>query len=186
MINDLNPAIAALLAAAATLVVMMVVMQRRVAALQDRLALAQSQHHADLDNARSAADAKVAEHRTACEAEFKAKLEEARAHQLSVVVHPFVRTRKNDGWLTKESTADVGYKYQLMLQGIPCFAAHDVVVESSVHKEMNHETIAFLQQKAEQLANIAFAAKGGVLASTVSMGKTAISSAQTKAGSKPA
>lgn len=176
MLNDISPALLALLASALTAVVMLLLMQRRVAALQERLALAQAQHHGELTRARDDADSRIAQHRADNEAEFKLKLEEARDHQLSVTVHPFVRTTKNDGWFAKESQAEVGYKYQLMLRGIPCFAAHDVVVESSSHKEINKETLALLQEKAEQLASVAFAAKAGPAMPIVNMAKTAISS----------
>ena len=176
MLNDMSPAILALLASALTAIAMLLLMQRRIASLQERLTLAQTQHHSELTRARDEADARIAQHRADNESEFKLKLEEARDHQLAVTVHPFVRTTKNDGWFAKESQSEIGYKYQLMMRGIPCFASHDVVIESSTHKELNQQTMALLQQKAEQLAGVAFAAKAGPAAPIVHMAKTAISS----------
>lgn len=40
---------------------------------------------------------------------------------LTVLVHPFVNTSVDKGLIRNSSVIEVGYKYQLLVQGIPGF-----------------------------------------------------------------
>lgn len=117
------------------------------------------------DRAREALN--QAEHR------FSQTLEDQKNSSLSVVVHPFVNTEAQRGVFTKETKVEIGYKYQLFVQGLPCFEPHTMVLESTAHKEVDQETLDFFKTKAEQAAEAAVLVKGGGAA------KTAITIAKT-------
>lgn len=107
------------------------------------------------------------------EQRFSQSLEDQKNSALSVVVHPFVNTEAQKGVFTKETKVEIGYKYQLFVQGLPCFEPHTMVLESTVHKEVDQQTLDFLKTKAEQAAEAAVLVKGGGAA------KTAITIAKT-------
>ena len=107
------------------------------------------------------------------EQRFSQTLEDQKNSALSVVVHPFVNTEAQKGVFTKETKVEIGYKYQLFVQGLPCFEPHTMVLESTVQKEVDQETLDFLKSKAEQAAEAAVLVKGGGAA------KTAITIAKT-------
>ena len=100
------------------------------------------------------------------EEQFNIRLKEQSQSTLSVTVHPFVNTSRQRGLLTSETLVEVGYKYQLLIQGLPCFEPHTVVVETTREKEVNDEAIELLKSKAVELAQLAASAKGGGLAGT--------------------
>lgn len=107
------------------------------------------------------------------EQRFSQTLEDQKNSALSVVVHPFVNTDAQKGMFTKETKIEIGYKYQLFVQGLPCFEPHTMVLESTVQKEVDQQTLDFLKSKAEQAAEAAVLVKGGGAA------KTAITIAKT-------
>lgn len=148
-------------AAMATALLFTLWSHKRTAEQQERLTALTTEHHEALARVRAEAQARIDQSRAEFEAEFQRKLKDHEASQMTIAVHPFVKTQKNDGWFAKESAVDVGYKYQLMIQGIPCFASHEIVIESSHHKELNEERMKILLEKAEQLAEAAISFKGG-------------------------
>lgn len=96
---------------------------------------------------------------------------------LTVLVHPFVNTSVDKGLFRNSSVVEVGYKYQLLVQGIPCFPAHDVVVERQTKVETDEAAIAAWSAKALVLAEAAAKIKGGGIASTlISVAKTVVQS----------
>ena len=107
------------------------------------------------------------------EQRFTQAFEDQKNSALSVVVHPFVNTEAQKGVFTKETKIEIGYKYQLFVQGLPCFEPHTMVLESTVQKEVDQQTLDFLKSKAEQAAEAAVLVKGGGAA------KTAITIAKT-------
>lgn len=78
---------------------------------------------------------------------------------LSVVLYPFVNTTGERGLFVRESKIEVGYKYQLHVQGLPCFEPHTIVVETTQHKEIREEMVEALKLKALQFAQTAIDAK---------------------------
>lgn len=79
------------------------------------------------------------------------------------------------GIFSSESRIQIGYKYQLHVQGLPCFEPHSVVVEETVHKGVNDELLNVLQEKAVQLAQAAIEAKAGSAGKVIfSVAKVAI------------
>lgn len=107
------------------------------------------------------------------EQRFAQTLEDQKNSALSVVVHPFVNTEGQKGIFTRETKVEIGYKYQLFVQGLPCFEPHTMVLESTVHKEVDQKMLDLLKDKAEQAAEAAVLVKGGGVA------KTAITIAKT-------
>jgi len=80
---------------------------------------------------------------------------------LTVVVHPFVDTTEDKGMFKKSTTVEVGYKYQLMVQGIPCMEPHRMVVETQTKSEVDADAFKAFSEKALALAEAAVQVKGG-------------------------
>lgn len=108
------------------------------------------------------------------EENFAERLREQSQSGLSVTVHPFVNTSKQKGLFTSETLVEVGYKYQLLIQGLPCFEPHTVVVETTREKEVNDETIELLKSKAVELAQLAASAKSGGLSAAFTIARAAV------------
>ncbi len=108
------------------------------------------------------------------ERHWKDRLDAQSKLGLSVVLYPFVSTVAERSLFTRETKVEVGYKYQLLVQGLPCFEPHVVVVETAQHKEMNEETIELLKSKAVEFAQAAIEAKGGGAANIFSIAKAAV------------
>ncbi len=107
------------------------------------------------------------------ELRYSQALEDQKNSALSVVVHPFVNTEAQKGIFTKETKVEIGYKYQLFVQGLPCFEPHTMVLESTVQKEVDQQSLEYFKNKAEKAAEAAVLVKGGGAA------KTAITVAKT-------
>lgn len=136
----------------------------------------QSRHREMLDAARN--EERHHAQRAIKEAEdrYERKLKEQSESALSVTVHPFVRTEVEKSLLSKQHKVEIGYKYQLFVQGLPCFEPHAVVVESGIHKELNQETIDLLKNRAQDAAETAVQIKsGGVASKVISIAKAALS-----------
>ena len=94
---------------------------------------------------------------------------------LTVVVHPFVNTAVEKALFKKTSRVEIGYKYQLMMQGIPCLEPHSFVVETQTQSEVDAEAIKAFGEKALALAEQAAQVKGGGVAGTlISVAKTVV------------
>jgi hypothetical protein len=107
---------------------------------------------------------------------FHERLDEQARSELSVTVYPFVNTRIEKSFLSRETLVEVGYKYQLLVRGLPCFDPHTVVVESKREKEVNEEMVEILKSKALQFAEAAIEAKtGGIPGKVISLAKTTVS-----------
>lgn len=109
------------------------------------------------------------------EEQFSVRSKEQSQSALSVTIHPFVNVSRQRGLITSETVIELGYKYQLLIQGLPCFEPHTVVVETTKEKEVNDETIELLRSKVVEIAEIAAHAKGGSLGTVVSITKATVS-----------
>lgn len=87
-----------------------------------------------------------------------------KAKAFSVIVRPFIRKSRDDGFIKKMNRLEVGYQYQLQINGIPCFEPHVVIVRRYEEKEVNQEVI-------ERMTRLALeAAQGAVKIQAVSAG----------------
>lgn len=112
----------------------------------------------------------------ATEDRLQAKLAKVES-PLTVVVHPFVNTTIDKGLIRNSSVVEVGYKYQLLMQGIPCFPPHDVVVETQSKVEVDESKIKAWGARALEFAEGAAQIQGGGIASTlISVAKTVVQS----------
>jgi hypothetical protein len=65
-----------------------------------------------------------------------------------VAVTPFCRSESTNWLGCKRVTYEVGYRQQLLVKGLPCLEANEVVLESSKTKEMTREDLVQLAQDA--------------------------------------
>jgi hypothetical protein len=105
----------------------------------------------------------------------KERLDDYKANSLSVTVHPFVNTEADKGIFTRFTKVEVGYKYQLFVQGFPCFEPHTVVLEKTVHKEVDEKMLDILKQRAQGAAESAVnIPSGGAAKTAITVAKTLI------------
>jgi UDP-glucose 6-dehydrogenase len=76
------------------------------------------------------------------------ELESFRKNGLSVVTFPYKEEHGEDGFFSDERRAEVGYKYQVFVAGVPCFEAHKVVIDVFSKKQVNVEKIEQALQQA--------------------------------------
>ncbi|HQC95058.1 MAG TPA: hypothetical protein PK306_05070 [Aquabacterium sp.] len=152
---------------------------RRIVEMRSQSELQRREHD---DKRREAVQQAVAEERARAkqalleaEGRHEAAIEEQKKSNFSVVVHPFVNTEGQKGIFTRETKVEIGYKYQLFVQGLPCFEPHEMVLESTTHKEVDEHMIALLKQKAEQAAESAvLAGSGGTAKTAITIAKAAL------------
>ena len=82
---------------------------------------------------------------------FKSKIEESRNSGLSVITYPYKEVHGEDGWFSDDRNAVVGCKFQLFVNGIPCFEPHKIPVETFSKKEVN---TARIEQAVNQTVNL--------------------------------
>ena len=127
-----------------------------------------------------AQSATVARMTRECEERVRAAVDQERrisnpTDAVTVTVYPFVKTKARRGWLSRGTSVDLGYKFQLFVQGVPCLAPCEVVVESTEHKEVDEELVGRLQANAFQIAEAAvhLPAAGGA-AKAISIARTVV------------
>jgi hypothetical protein len=103
-------------------------------------------------------------------------LNSAEVSPLSVQMEPYYKQSKQSGIFNKKSSVEIGYQYQLLVNGIPCFEPHVTVVDSREEAEINEEVIARLKETAYQLAQAAVASKTGAAAPLFHVAKAAVKS----------
>jgi hypothetical protein len=77
---------------------------------------------------------------------------ELQSKLFSVQISPLVRVTENKGLFSAEYQSEVGYQYQLLINGIPAFQPHVIVERSEVRKEVNEENVKELIKSARQIA----------------------------------
>jgi hypothetical protein len=171
--------IAALIVAAAGLGALCWALWLRVVSLTTRLEEQLREGHQTLDaEVRRAAEEereRAKQQLADTEQRHLQALEDQKKSALTVVVHPFVNTEGQKGIFTRETKVEIGYKYQLFVQGLPCFEPHTMVLESTTHKEVDERMIELLKQKAEQAAESAvLVSSGGAAKTAITIAKTAL------------
>lgn len=71
--------------------------------------------------------------------------------ELTIVTFPYQEESGDSGWINDDRVAEVGYKFQLFIRGIPCFNAHKVVIKRLESKEVNREKIREVAGEVKQL-----------------------------------
>ena len=133
-------------------------------------------HESKLDNVTAAERQRHQQQLEQAEQRFRERLDDQSRNDLSVTVYPFVNTRSERSWVFRETLVEVGYKYQLLVRGLPCFEPHTVVVESKREKEVNEEMVEILKTKALQFAEAAIVTRGGgIPGKVISIAKTSVS-----------
>lgn len=79
----------------------------------------------------------------------------------SVAVRPYIKRVKNDGFIKKGNSLQVGYQYQLQINGIPCFDPHVVIEQQYEEREVNQEVIERMTKLALEAARTAVAIQAG-------------------------
>lgn len=79
----------------------------------------------------------------------------------SVTVRPYIKKIKDDGFLKKMNRLQVGYQYQLQINGIPCFDPHVVIEQHYEEREVNQEVIERMTKLALEAARTAVAIQAG-------------------------
>ena len=94
------------------------------------------------------------------ERQAKLNLEE-KARAFSVTVRPFIRKTSHEGWFKKFVSLEVGYQYQLLINGIPCFEPHVVISKHHEERELNKEVLDRMTRLAIEAAHEAVRLKAG-------------------------
>jgi len=133
------------------------------------------EHMSELD--RLARERRRLDEDHACEIKAKVREAETRAYKdgkrqaelradekgkaFSVIVRPFIRKIRDEGFLKKMNRLEIGYQYQLQINGIPCFAPHVVIEQHYEEKEVNQEVIERMTRLAIEAAKVAVAIQAG-------------------------
>jgi hypothetical protein len=110
----------------------------------------------------------------AAEQRFEERLQKVES-PLTLSVHPFVNSTGTKFGPYNSSTVQLGYKYQLLVQGMPCFDPHEVVIQTQSKVEIDEKALAEWAGKAAALAQEAVNAKvGGIPGRLVSFASTVL------------
>ncbi len=82
----------------------------------------------------------------------------AKKSELSVVMFPYKEEHGADGFFSDERRAEIGYKYQIFVAGVPCFDAHKIPIDVLSKKQVTPEKIEYAMRTAFELVG-SFAAK---------------------------
>lgn len=104
---------------------------------------ANSRMNAEIDRAISAERARL-------KADF-----ELQTKLFSVQISPFVCRTRDKKFFSSATHVEIGYQYQLLVNGIPAFDPHSVVMQSETIKEVDKETLNRLLDKATELGKTA-------------------------------
>lgn len=85
------------------------------------------------DNIKEQLAEKVASH--------EKELETFKKNTLSVVTYPYKEEHGDSGFFSDERRAEIGYKFQVFVSGVPCFEAHKVVTDVLSKKQVNQERV---------------------------------------------
>jgi len=82
----------------------------------------------------------------------------AKKSELSVVMFPYKEEHGENGFFSDERRAEIGYKYQIFVAGVPCFDPHKIPIDVLSKKQVTPEKIEYAMQTAFDLVG-SFAAK---------------------------
>lgn len=77
----------------------------------------------------------------ALRASYEEKLDALRKEELTVITYPYDEQIGDDGFFSDDRKAEIGYKFQLFIKGVPCFEPHKVPVQVLQKKEVNLDKI---------------------------------------------
>ena len=130
------------------------------------LVAAERQHQTTLAAERERLLMQQQKRLAAAEQRFEERLQKIES-PLTLEVHPFVNSTGKKIGPFDSTKVQVGYKYQLLVQGIPCFDPHEVLIEEQSKVELDEKALAEWADKAAALAQAAVAAKVGVVPSRI-------------------
>ncbi len=90
--------------------------------------------------------------------------EEEKAKIFSVMVSPYIGQREISSFFKKSFQLKIGYQYQLLVNGIPCFDPHVVIEQSMEQDQVDFERI---ERLAINLARAAIAQRAGPAAGAI-------------------
>lgn len=99
--------------------------------------------------------AKIIEERRVAASEAREQLRveyELQSKLFSVQISPLVRVLEDKGLFSSEFKTEIGYQYQLLINGIPAFQPHLFIERTETRKEINEERINELTKIAKQIA----------------------------------
>jgi hypothetical protein len=74
-----------------------------------------------------------------------------KASNITVQVIPYKEVTKDDGIFFKEDIVSIGYKYQLLCNGIPCLQSHLEITNKIYVKDLKDETIRTIVKTLESV-----------------------------------
>ena len=83
------------------------------------------------------------------------------AKAFSLTVRPYIRKVRDDGFLKKNNKLEIGYQYQLLINGFPCFEPHIVIEQHYEETEVNQQVIERMSRLALEVAKAAVAIQAG-------------------------
>lgn len=76
------------------------------------------------------------------------KLESLRKEELTVRAYAYEEHYGDDGFIVDDRRAEIGYKLQLFVKGIPCLDAYKIPLQILLKKEVNMEKIKEIREQA--------------------------------------
>ena len=70
---------------------------------------------------------------------------------LTLVTYPYKLEHGENGVIFDERRVEIGYKYQLFVNGAPCFQPHVVITDTLTKKDINGERISNALQQATDM-----------------------------------
>jgi|SRR6185312_4458366 len=123
--------------------------------LEDGKVSCQKDHQMDVININSRHKDEIAKARVEAESEGRriAAIEhESRVKAFSISIHPYVRIEKDEGIIVDDYRCEMGYQYQLLVNGVPAFQPHVVVEQIEEHKKVDKEMVKEFANMAAKLA----------------------------------
>lgn len=112
-------------------------------------------HQIEMTDLRSQHMQKLREAEAEAEARGKAiaKMEiEAQVKAFSMTIRPYVRIINKSGVFGKSYTSQMGYQYQLMVNGVPAFDPHVIIEKEEEVKEVDQEKVQYFANLALESA----------------------------------
>lgn len=70
---------------------------------------------------------------------------------LTLVTYPYKEEHGENGMIFDERRVEIGYKYQLFVNGAPCFQPHIVPTDTLTKKDINGERIDYAIKRATEI-----------------------------------
>lgn len=70
---------------------------------------------------------------------------------LTLVTYPYKEEQGENGVLFDERRVEIGYRYQLFVNGTPCFQPHVITTDTLTKKDINGERIEYAMKRATEM-----------------------------------